>query len=265
MKHRVSFIEFLNSVPLGWGFLQGSCRDAFEIIFDVPSECARHLASGEADVGLIPVIEYQNIPGLRVLPDIAIASKHEVRSVLFVSKVPLEQVSRVALDRSSRTSVALLKILLQKFHRREGLVYGEEYPDAERMLEHYDAALLIGNPALKVPRENLHIYDLAQEWNRFTGLPFVFAFWAVRDGVDLTDKAELFYRSRAEGLSQVDTIAALYSDKLNVPAEEIRHYILCNLNYSLDAANLRGLQTFYQTAAELGLIASPREIEFYGQ
>ncbi|MDA2923265.1 menaquinone biosynthesis protein [Acidobacteria bacterium AH-259-L09] len=263
MKLRVSFIEYLNSVPLGWGFLNGPYQDVFEILFDVPSECARHLSTGEADIGLIPVIEYQRIPDLLVLPDIAVASKRQVKSVLFVSKVPLTQVSSVAVDSSSRTSVALLKILLHKFYGRHSVTYHQESPDPEKMLEHDDAALVIGNPALKVSRSTFFIYDLASEWHRFTGLPFVFAFWALRSGVNLGEKAQVFYLSREQGLKEIDSIARVYSEKLGVPAAEIRKYILENLNYSLDDSNLRGLQTFFELAAELELIPFARPLQFY--
>ena len=263
MKLKVSFIDYLNAVPLGWGFLNGPYQDTFDILFDVPSQCAKRLSSGEADVGLIPVIEYQRIPGLTVIPDIAIASKRESRSVLFVSKTPLEKVSSVAVDTSSRTSVALLKILLHKFYSRRSVTYHQESPDPEKMLELHDAALIIGNPALKVSRDSLHVYDLAYEWNRFTGLPFVFAFWAVRSGADLGEQAQVFYSSREQGLKEVDSIATVYSQKLGVEAAEIRTYILENLNYSLDQSNLRGLQTFFDSAAELGLTSSSRPLEFY--
>ncbi|MEE8348858.1 MAG: menaquinone biosynthesis protein [Acidobacteriota bacterium] len=263
MKLKISFIEYLNSVPLGWGFLHGPDQGAFDILFDVPSECARHLSTGEADVGLIPVIEYQRIPDLLVLPDIAIASKQEVKSVLFVSKVPLTQVKNIAVDTSSRTSVALLKILLYKFYGLDSIHFQEESPDPDRMLDHYDAALIIGNRALKVVREGLHVYDLAREWNHFTGLPFVFACWAVRANADLGIQRDIFYRSRDLGLEKVDSIARTYSQKLSVPEEEIRTYILENLNYSLDEDNLKGLATFYEAAAELGLISTPKPLEFY--
>ncbi len=262
-KLRVSFIEYLNSVPLGWGFLNGPYQDAFDILFDVPSQCARHLSTGEADVGLIPVVEYQRIPDLSVLPDIAIASKREVKSVLFVSKKPLVEVSSVAVDSSSRTSVALLKIFLHKFHGLDSVTYHEESPDPEQMLELHDAALLIGNPALKLHRGSQHVYDLAVEWNRFTGLPFVFAVWAVRSAANLGEQVQIFYQSREQGLKEIDSIASVYSKKLGIAAGEIRRYILENLDYSLDQENLRGLQTFFDTAAELGLTASSRSLQFY--
>ena len=264
MKLRVSFIDFLNAVPLGWGFLQGPYRDAFDLLFDVPSVCAQRLASGEADVGLIPVIEYHNIDGLRVLPDISIASKRDVQSVLFVSQVPIQEVSRVALDPSSRTSVALLKILLHRFYEKEGVEYLEGTaapltPGAAGA----DAALIIGNPALETSTENLFVYDLAREWNRFTGLPFVFAFWAVRDDVRLGRQREIFYRSRDLGLEQVDRIARAYSEKLGLSQEAIRHYILRNLSYTLKEDDLRGLKRFYQLADQLELVPALRKLEFY--
>ena len=262
MKLKVSFIEFLNSVPLGWGFLHGPYQDAFELVFDVPSQCARRLSRGEVDIGLIPAIEYQNIPDLRVIPDIAIASKREVKSVLFVSKVPLRQIKSIALDTSSRTSVVLLKILLQHYYGRDLIRYCDERPDPQSMLREHDAALIIGNPALTVSDHSLHVYDLAREWNRFTGLPFVFAFWAVRPGVDLGEQAKFFTLSRDQGLKQVESIAKMYSRKLGVPVAEIKDYIR-TLNYSLDESNQRGLNTFFELAAQLGLISQPRPLLFY--
>ena len=265
MKFKVSFIDFLNSVPLGWGFLHGSYQDAFDLMFDVPSECARHLSRGEADVGLIPVIEYQNIPGLRILPDISIASKHQVKSVLFVSKLPLEEVPRIAVDASSRTSVALLKIILQEFYGRKSVSYQQESADWRRMLELYDAVLIIGNAALGVSSPSLHVYDLAREWNHFTGLPFVFAFWAVREGVHLQELVKLFPLSRQEGLREIESIARLYSQKLGLSTSEIRHYLSQNLDYSLDQSNLRGLETFFEIAERLGITSSSKSIEFYNQ
>ena len=263
MKLRVSFIEYLNSVPLGWGFLRGPFREAFNLVFDVPSQCAQHLSEGQVDVGLIPTIEYQRIPDLLVLPDISIAAKREVKSVLFVSKKTLTKVSRIAVDISSRTSVSLLRIIFEKFHGIEGVTYHPEFPLPERMLERYDAALIIGNPALEVPTGNYDVLDLAKEWNRFTGLPFVFAFWAVRPGVDLGSQVDIFYKSREQGLREIDLISRIYARKLGVPVEEVSTYITENLDYSLDESNFRGLQTFFDTAAELEIIPRARPVQFY--
>lgn len=259
---RVSFIEFLNALPLGWGFLHGSQQDRFELVFDVPSQCARHLASGEVDVGLIPVIEYLRIPDLSVIPGISIASQGSVKSVLFVSKRPIEEVREVAVDTSSRTSTALLRILLSKFYGRPEVDLRDTPPNAERMLAQSEAALLIGNAALKLNLEGLYVYDLAREWNRFTGLPFVFAFWAVRGGVDLGSDIESFYISREEGLEAIDQMAEIYSRKLAISGDEIRSYLRSNLDYSLDPRNLEGLKTFFEYGVELGIAPQMREIQF---
>ncbi|HXK61097.1 MAG TPA: menaquinone biosynthesis protein [Acidobacteriota bacterium] len=258
----MSFIEFLNAVPLGWGLLQGQPDNSVELVLDVPSLCADKLARGETDVGLIPVIEYQRIPGLRVLPGIAIASKHEVRSVLFVSRTPIEKVSRVAVDRASRTSVALLRILLEKFYDNPGVEFITTEPEPDMILSELDAALVIGNTALKIRKQGLLVYDLAGEWNRFTGLPFVFAFWAFRAGINGKEGAQALYESFERGLKSIDEISRVYGDRLNIPAEEVRSYLLTNLDYSLDEPNRRGLECFYSYAAQLGLISEVRPLEF---
>jgi len=252
----ISFINFLNSIPLGWGFLHGSCRGKAELRFDVPSVCAQRLSAGEVDVGLIPVIEYQRIPGLSIIPGICIGAKREARSVLFISRVPIKEVTNVAVDASSRTSVALLRIVLSEFYGRKDVVFEVQKPDPKRMLSERQSALLIGDPALQFNLDGCLVYDLAAEWNAFTGLPFVFAFWAVRRGVKLGGQEELFYRSRAEGLENLPAIAEIYSAKLGVSREDILQYFCMNLNYTLDEANREGLQEFYRLAARLNLIES---------
>jgi len=251
---RISFIEFLNALPLGWGLLHGSLKGRHDLLLDVPSECARHLKSGQVDVGLIPVIEYQRIPGLRVVEGISIASKREVRSVLFVSRKPLRQIRTVALDTSSRTSVALLRILLSEFHGLRNIEFNEAPPIPRAMLDDHDAALVIGNPALQIAFDGLHVYDLAREWNRFTGLPFVFAFWAVRPEIELGQAGRVFAESKREGLRSIPLIAEWYSSRLPVSAPDIRRYLTSNLDYSLDDENRKGLTLFYDLAHRLDLI-----------
>jgi len=259
---KVSFIEFLNAVPLGWGLLQGQAGDQVELFLDVPSQCAEKLARGEADVGLIPAVEYQRIPGLRVLPGIAIAAKHEVRSVLFVSKTPIERVSKVATDSASRTSVALLRILLEKFYRNSGVKFEDRDANPETVLSGLDAALVIGDPALKIRKEGLLVYDLAGEWKRFTGLPFVFSFWAIRPGFDIEEGASVLYQSREAGLNSIEEICRIYGQRLRIPSAEVRSYLLENLDYSLDARNRQGLECFFLYAAELGLIPRAKPLDF---
>ena len=260
---RVSFIEFLNSVPLGWTFLEGPHREEFDLKLALPSECADHMTTKEADVGLIPAIEYQRIPGLRILPDLSISSCREARTVLFATRVPLEQVKSIALDTSSRTSVVLLRIILERFLGRQDIEYHPHEAEPDRMLSRFDGALIIGNPAFRVPRDRFFVHDLAREWYRFTGLPFVFALWAVREGVDLGDRARLFLLSKQAGLQSVSRIAEIYSQKLGISRELISSYLLDNLDYSLDEVHLRGLEVFFGHAQELGVISRVKPIRFY--
>src|SRR6516164_11283279 len=178
---RVSAISFLNTASLMWDFERGEAVKDFEISYTIPSKCAAALAAGEADIGIIPAVTYAQIPGLVILPNIAIAAKDHVRSILLISKKPIEDVKTVATDTSSRTSVALTQVLFARFfggHRE----FTPHPPDINEMLKEHDAALLIGDSALQISMHDspYHLYDLGHEWKRLTDKPFVFAFWAVR-------------------------------------------------------------------------------------
>lgn len=259
-KLRVGIVNFLNSKPLAWGFLKGHHADLFAPTYHPPAMVARLLGQGALDIGLIPSVEVQRIPGLKILPDLCVASTHEVKSVILVSRGPLEQVKRVALDQNSRTSVALLRILLQE--RGIHPEYLHERPDPERMLSEADAALLIGDPALKVERDKYQVIDLAAEWNALTGLPFVFAVWAVRSGVDLPDLAFYFKSSLRYGLSSVDTLSREAAAELGLDSADVRSYLTENLHYFLRQEELAGLEEFYRRAHAHGLILEPRPLEF---
>ncbi|HYN20387.1 MAG TPA: menaquinone biosynthesis protein, partial [Thermoanaerobaculia bacterium] len=259
-KLRVGIVNFLNSKPLAWGFLKGHHADLFAPTYHPPAMVARLLGQGALDIGLIPSIEVQRIPGLKVLPDLCIASRHEVKSVLLVSRGPLEQVRKVALDQNSRTSVALVRILLQE--RGIHPEYVHERPDPERMLSEADAALLIGDPALKVEREKYQVIDLAAEWNALTGLPFVFAVWAVRAGVDLPDLPFYFKSSLRYGLSSIDTVSRESAAELGLDSADVVSYLTENLSYFLRQDELAGLEEFYRRAHAHGLILEPKPLEF---
>ncbi len=178
---RISAISYLNTAPLMWDFEHGAAGRQFHISYTIPSACAQALEAGTADIGIIPAAAYALIPGLKILPDVAIASRRAVRSILLVSKVPVEKIRTVALDTSSMTSVALTKVLFEKW-RGGGRTFTPMGPDVEKMLAQHDAGLLIGDPALQIDRTRYLTLDLAEEWIRFTGKPFVFAFWAIREG-----------------------------------------------------------------------------------
>jgi len=260
---RLSFIDFLNSVPLGWGFLHGPLGPHFDVLFDVPSECARRLRDGEADVGLIPVIEYQRTSGLRVIPGISISSHRAVKSVLCVSRRPLESVRRIALDTSSRTSVALLKVLLARHFRNNDVAFVESAPDPERMLELADGALVIGNPALQMDCSGLIVYDLAREWHRFCGLPFVFAFWAVRGEIGRdTEVVQWLEQSKRLGQDSLPAIAAEYGPRLGLSPQDTLAYLTRNLEYDLGPEHLQGLNGFYDLCFEESLIDERRPLKW---
>ena len=259
-KLRVGIVNFLNSKPLAWGFLKGHHADLFAPTYHPPAMVARLLGQGALDIGLIPSVEVQRIPGLKILPDLCVASTREVKSVILVSRGPLEQVKRVALDQNSRTSVALLRILLQE--RGIHPEYLHERPDPERMLSEADAALLIGDPALKVEREKYHVIDLAAEWHALTGLPFVFAVWAVRSTVDVPDLAFYFKSSLRYGLSSVDTLSREAAAELGLDSADVRSYLTENLHFFLRQEELAGLEEFYRRAHAHGLILEPRPLEF---
>jgi len=265
---RISAISYLNTAPLMWDFEHGQAGGAFDISYTLPSDCARALAEGTADIGIIPAAAYAEIPGLQVLPDVAIASRRAVRSILLVSKVPVEKIRTVALDTSSMTSVALTKILFEKW-LGGGRTFTSMAPDIDQMLAAHDAGLLIGDPALKVDRARYHTLDLAEEWIRYTGKPFVFAFWAVRgdalkEAAPSLDLAAVFQNSRDHGLepSSLDQISREWATRLDIPEAAVRSYLTENIHYQLDAGCLEGLRLFYRYAAEMGVLPAAPELQF---
>jgi len=265
---RISAISYLNTAPLMWDFEHGDAARHFEITYTLPSSCARALAEGSADIGIIPAAAYAQIPGLLVLPDVAIASRRAVRSILLVSQIPVELVRTVALDTSSMTSVALTKVLFEKW-LGGGRTFAPMEPNIEKMLEQCDAGLLIGDPALRVDRRKYHTLDLAEEWIRYTGKPFVFAFWAVREqalrGADpALDISAIFRRSRDHGLQRenLDLISRDWAPRLGLTAADVLRYLTENIHYDFDAGCVEGLQLFYRYAAELGALPTAPELRF---
>ncbi len=268
---RISAISFLNTAPLMWDFEHGDAARDFEIEYTIPSACAAALAANRADIGIIPAFTYAQIPGLVILPNIAIASKDRVRSILLVSRKPIDQVRTVAADTSSRTSVALLQVLFAKFlgGPRELTPHP---PQLEAMLLEHDAALLIGDAALEVPLDaGYHLYDLAHIWHESTGQAFVFAFWAVRlDSLDRKPEtlnlAKVFQQSRDHGLEaqNIDVIAREWSPRLHLTEADIRSYLTENIHYFLDRENHSGLKLFFQYCEELGMIPAAPDLRFLG-
>jgi chorismate dehydratase len=249
---RVSLVDFLNARPLTWGLLHEP-PPGVSVSRDTPSVCADKLARGEVDVGLIPSIEYQRIPGLRVVPSLGIAASSEVRSVLLVANVSRGKIRSVSLDPASRTSAALVRILLKR-------VYGLA-PDYQST-DPADARLIIGDPALKTRLNGQVVLDLAAEWRAFSGHPFVFAFWAVQEAAAAPEVAQMLRRSYEAGLSHFGSLVREESAQSNLSEPVIEDYLRHALHYELNAGDLAGLELFYRMAAEEGLIEVARPLQF---
>lgn len=265
---RVSAISYLNTAPLLWDFEHAPAGAEFAFSYTIPSSCAASLRDGSADIGIIPAAAYTNIPDLLIFPGVAIASRRAVRSILLVSKMPLEGIRTIALDSSSLTSVALIKVLFAKWWG-EGRSFTSMVPDIHQMLEKYDAGLLIGDPALRIDRSRYITYDLAEEWIRLTGVPFVFAFWAVRRealkdaGCDL-DLPAVFQRSRDHGLApeNLNQIATEWAPRLGLSQNEIKSYLTENVHYYLGPECIEGMNLFFRYAREYGVLPPAPELHF---
>jgi chorismate dehydratase len=275
---RISAISFLNTAPLMWDFENGEAaarlREHFEISYTIPSRCAEQLKEGSADIGIIPVAAYTTIPDLVIVPDVAIAAKNKVRSILLVSKVPLDKIRSVATDDSSRTSAALVEIYLRKFVGIDP-GFSRQKPVLKEMLQWHDAALLIGDPALQAQASQANpkgyfVYDMAEEWRRWTGRSFVFAFWSIRKAALQGRSAEpniaqVFQQSRDNGLKHIPEISAAWAPKLDLSAQVISDYLTENVDYTLDAENLEGLRLYYRYGLECGVFSSVPDMAFLEQ
>ena len=245
---------YLNSAPLIWSFLRGSRRDAAHLIDAVPARCAKLLSQDEVAAALVPVIEYQRTADVLVVPGICVGSKHEVRSVVLVSRRDdLKEIRSVALDESSRTSATLVRILFREFIGHEPM-WESCSPDLQGMLAVHDAALMIGDPAMSFSRIRLNVWDLASLWRQYTGLGFVFAMWMVRANAKNVVRAIDFAGACDEGLSQVEQIAVEYASSLRIPVADLIHYLRHNITFRIDDEMREGLQLYYKLASRNGLI-----------
>ena len=259
---RLGAVSYLNTGPLVYGLDEQ--RDRFDIRFDVPSKCAALLHAGDVDLGLIPSIEYVRGADYRIVPGVSIAADGPVASVALFSRTPAEQIRSIALDESSRTSVALLRILCARWFDISP-VYRTAAPDLTSMLATSDAALIIGDNALFTDHDSLGLekIDLAEEWLGMTGLPFVFAFWAGRPGVVDGAAVAALNEAARRGLEHPEEVAARYfpgdPDKIQRGAR----YLHENVKYALMEHEIEGLRRFYALAAELALVPAARALEFY--
>jgi chorismate dehydratase len=272
---RVAAINFLNPAPLMWDFehppLSAPLALRYQIDRMSPSECAARLASGAADIGLIPIAALAATPGLRILPGCTIASKGRVRSLLLVRRAnqPLAALRAVAADTASRTTLAYARMLFHKWGNPD-VPFLPMAAELDAMLQRADAAILIGDPALfaleeranrfERAGEQLVYHDLAEEWRALTGLPFVSAVWAAAPKNEAQPSffdesvAQDFIQSRDHGLQNMDALVTEWSTRVPIPEETIRSYLTANIHYVLDEECIEGMRGFFRMAAELGVL-----------
>jgi chorismate dehydratase len=255
--------SYLNTAPLIWSFLHGTRRNVAQIVTDAaPARCADLLARGQVEASLVPIIEYQRIPEVRVVPDVCVGSHSAVRSVVLVSRYDdLKHVRRVALDVQSRTSQALVKIIFREFLDLEPQ-WESCSPDLQVMMERNDAALLIGDPAMKIPPQGLHVFDLASLWRRFTDTGFVFAMWMARAGAVEAIRGVDFAGARDEGLQQIEGIVSQYENDVLLSREEIREYLTTNITFQIDESLEKGMRLYFELAWKHGLIEINKPLNF---
>ena len=261
---QVGAVSYLNAKPLYYGL--EAYEPAVRLTLDLPSRLAERLAAGSLDVGLIPSVEYFRgvASGYEVLPGFAIAARGSVRSVKLFGRVPWGQVRRLALDEGSRTSQALTRVWLDSVHgvrpeRIESLPMG-----ASPLESSADAVLVIGDRAMRVPDEPWHdVVDLAEAWRAMTGLPFVFALWVARPGVDLGDLPAILDRCRASGLAHADALGAEHGPRLGLDIAECYEYLTRVLSYDLGEPELAGLRLFGRLAGNLGLAPRGADLVFH--
>ena len=245
---RVCAVSFLNTCPLIWGLERGPQKAAFDLSFDIPSACADRLAQGSADIGLVPVIEAHR-QKLEFAPGLGIASNGPVRSILLVSHVPAPHIRTLAVDSSSRTSVALVEVVLrERFGAQPKAI--PHAPQLDCMLAKADAALLIGDPALRFHPDDLpyHVYDLGQEWKWMTGLPMVFAVWAARPGIIDPQVASILRASYEFGRDSMEEIIASESSRRGFSEDLVRQYLTHYIHFELSAEYERGMKRFLDSA-----------------
>lgn len=247
-RPRVCAVSFLNTTPLVWGMLHGAQRGLFDLDFQIPAVCADQLASGAADIGIVPSFELTRLD-LEILAGTGIACHGPVRSILLISKMPARKIRRLAVDSSSRTSVQLARVLLaRRYQATPELV--SHAPDLEAMLRIADAALVIGDPALHIEADRLpyEVHDLGGEWVEETALPMVFAVWAGRKEVVTPQVVEAFEQSCRYGRERIEEIVTAEAPRRALAPELVRAYLTDHIVHELGPKDYEGLRLFLNWA-----------------
>lgn len=270
---KIGAVSFLNTKPLIYPLLNKEIKTDIALSIDVPSRVSTLLSKGELNVGLIPIVEYYRANPLDtpycILPDISITSHSNVRSIQLFSRVPVQDIRRIALDTNSRSSVALLKILLaEKYKISPAFVPCAPTVTPSTALENrqdppFEAILLIGDAALRHLGSTAYSIDLGEVWYKFTGLPFVYACWVARQEVDLGDLPQVLLESKARGTAQIPEIARIEAKKLGLPERLCLAYLQDSIKYDLDEDAITGMELFYKYAVKNDLAPPCRSLSFH--
>lgn len=255
----IGSVPYLNAVPLTWALHKVGFRGT--LVFGTPAQLSIWLKAGKIDAGLVPIAEYLRGVGSGIVAGVALGAEGAVRSVILVSKVPTFQIETIAVDKGSRSSVLLLKVLLAERYGNAPVLFPME-PDLDEMLSRADAALLIGDAALLArPQPRWQVTDLGWEWKEMTGLPFVFAAWIVREGCDATELANWLVKAKIEGLKNLDTIVAEEAQRRNLDEGLVRHYLTECIRYDLSEAYLESIRTFNRLCVKHRFLPTIREVK----
>jgi len=245
-----------------WSFTHGSRQGTVELVDAVPARCAALLEAAAADVALVPIIESQRIANGLLVPHVCVGSREQVRSVVLITRADdLKDIRSIALDESSRTSAALLKIIFREFlgHEPDWRPYA---PNLDKMLSEHDGALMIGDPAMRFARDNLQIIDLASLWRAQTGLGFVFAMWMIRNDAPPAAYQIDFAGARDEGVASTEQIIDFYEPLLGLSRTELRTYLSENISFAPDDEMLAGMDLFFRLAHKHGIIPEVKALRY---
>jgi chorismate dehydratase len=245
---RVGAVSYLNTKPLIWNL---EAQDGVDLQLDVPARLIEGLRAQRFDVAMLPVIDYQRMEGLRLVPSAGIGSDGATLTVRIFSRVQAERINVLACDRESHTSVALARVILAERHRvqPELVELGRGEPEAK---------LLIGDKVVREEGRGWPVQlDLGEEWKAHTGLPFVFAAWMARAEVELGDLPGLLEQTKRAGLANVDRIVEQHAERLGWPPELARDYLTRHMRYDIGKRELEAIRLFHARAAFWGIIPSP--------
>ena len=259
---QIGAVGYLNARPLTWAL--DADPQKWAIRYDLPSVCSSLLHAGQVDLGLVPSIDYLQDPGYRFVPGVGIGSRGPVASVALYTRVPVDRISSIALDTSSRTSVTLIRVLC-RHHFGIAPEFVAHGPDLKAMVMTADAGLLIGDPAFEADHVGLGLdkVDLGEQWTAMTGLPFIYAAWTGRAGVITDADVEALQEAQQIGVRAAGAIAAEYGRGDAARTARAAAYLRDNVKYGLGQDEAAGLQLFLNYAADLGLAPRRRQLEFF--